>query len=774
VFTLKLLGGATLDGPDGPLTGRVAQRRRLAVLALLAMNRRQGLAREKLMAMLWPEHDSDGARHLLSDTVYVINRALGGEVITAAADELRLRGDRLRCDAREFEDAVERGAYADAVRLYTGPFMDGFFVDGTEALERWVSAERDRLQDLHATALEKLATERGQLGDVRGAIECWRRLSNDDPFNSRLACALAEALDRLGDRAGALQHLQEHSATLQKELGIQPPAEVTTLVRGLRTSRTPPPEEPPPSESPAPIVAAGLTVEPASREKAISETAASESRRIRPWVVGGAAAVILLAIVVALNLRRLTPGTSTALSATTLHSVAVLPFADLSPGRDHEYFSDGIAEELSTRLSRVRGLKVAARTSAFAFKGTNTDVRSIGRALNVDALVEGSVRESDGDIRVAVRLINARDGYQIWSETWNRSGRDVLALQDAIATGVVRALGSPAVAPAPGIAQRVDLPAYDLYLQGRFLWHQRTADSLKRAADLFERAVALAPSYAEGYSGVADAYAVLGFYDHLPPREAFPRAKTAAQRALAIDDGLAQAHASLGYVALYYDWQWAEAERALTRAIELNPNYSVGHQWLANYFVARGRFDEAVAAMRRAQENDPLSMIASAALGWIHYYRRDYDAAVQQCRRTIELNEGFEQAWLWGGQALEASGRYAEALTMLERAAAISKRSAVSLTALGRALALSGNLTAARRIVDELHREHATYVPAYEMAKLHLALGERTEALTLLRRAYDQRSHSLVFLAVDPQLDPLTSDPDFRALLARTGAGIGS
>jgi TolB-like protein/DNA-binding SARP family transcriptional activator len=765
VFTLKLLGGANLDGPDGPLTGRVAQRRRLALLALLAMNRRQGLAREKLAAMLWPDSDGDRARHLLSDSVYVINRALGGEPITAVGDELRLRGDRLSCDARGFEDAVERGHLADAVRLYAGPFMDGFFVEGTEEFERWMSAERERLQELHARALEHLAIERNDRGDLRGAIECWRRLTTGDPFNSRLACGFAAALDRGGDRAGALQHLQDHTSTLQKELGIAPPVEVATLVRALRTPRAPGEAGPPENQT------ATRPATPANHESAPAAQAQPARQRWRPLPILGAAAAVVLAMVVARTYWPSAPTPTAALTATSLQSVAVLPFADLSPARDHEYFSDGIAEELSTRLARVPGLKVAARTSAFAFKNTDTDVQTIGRALNVDALVEGSVREADGQVRVAVRLVGARDGYQIWAETWTRSGRDVLALQDEIATGVVRALRPGVIAPASYSTSRtVDRQAYDLYLQGRYLWHQRTGDSLARAAELFERAVALAPAYAEAHSGLADAYAVLGFYDHLPPRDAFPRAKAAAQRALAIDDRLAQAHASLGYVALYYDWRWPEAERSLTRAIELNPNYSVGHQWLANYLVARGRFDDAVAAMRRAQETDPLSLIASAALGWIHYYRRDFDAAVQQCRRTIELNAGFEQAWLWGGQALEAAGRYEEALPMLERAAAIGKRSAVTLTALSRAHALAGDLAAARRIGDELRRERANYVPAYEMAKLYLALGQRAEALTMLQRAFEQRSHSLVFLAVDPQLDPLRSDAEFRDLLGRVGA----
>jgi TolB-like protein len=302
---------------------------------------------------------------------------------------------------------------------------------------------------------------------------------------------------------------------------------------------------------------------------------AASGRKLRLAAVAAVVALVLLAALV----RALWPRTTTPVTATSVRSVAVLPFADLSPARDHEYFGDGMAEELSTRLGRVAGLKVAARTSAFAFKGTDTDVKAIGRALNVDALLEGSVRHAGGRVRVTVRLVDARAGYQIWTDEWDRSGRDVLAVQDEIATGVVRALSGGAVTrvAATAAARAIDPGAYDLYLQGRYFWHTRTRDGLTRAAAAFDRAVAIAPEYAEAHSGVADAYAVLGFYDYLPPRDAFPRAKAAAERALQIDDQLAEAHASLGYVALYYDWNWAAAERALDRAIELNPSYSVGH-----------------------------------------------------------------------------------------------------------------------------------------------------------------------------------------------------
>ena len=456
-------------------------------------------------------------------------------------------------------------------------------------------------------------------------------------------------------------------------------------------------------------------------------------------------------------------------SLASMRSIAVMPFDEVGLDQARQHSGEGIADELTTQLGRESGLKVAARTSAFALKGRKLDAREIGRTLGVDALLEGSVIQVKDRVRVAVRVVNTRDGYQIWSNAWDQPLDGMPAIQEQILTEVLQVLeGGRSRRDSPvGGTVVVEPEAYHMYLQGRYLWHQRTRDSLKRSVELFERATVLSPGYAPAFSGLADAYAVLGFYDYLPPAQAFPRAKAAAQRALDLDARLAHAHASLGYVALYYDWNWAEAEAAFERAIALNPSYSVAHQWYANYLTARGRFDEAGAAMRRAQEVDPLSLIASAALGWVHFYQRDYDAAVAQCRRTLELNPRFELAHLWAGWAHEAAGRYADAVRHLTEAVRLSSDGAVALASLGRAQALAGDRAGALQTLAKLHRTHDAYLPAFEVAKLHLALGQRDEAIAWLRRAHAERSHSIVFLSVDPQLDLLRHDARFVELESR-------
>lgn len=454
-----------------------------------------------------------------------------------------------------------------------------------------------------------------------------------------------------------------------------------------------------------------------------------------------------------------------------LRSVAVLPFTDLSPERDQAYFSDGIAEELRSALAQVEGLRVASSTSSLSVEDRRLAPSQIGQRLGVTYLVEGSVRKSAERLRVEARLVNVADGFHEWSATFDGENADVFDVQDSIARAVAQAFEAgfsdtaQALRP-PG--QTEDHIAQDLYLRGRFAWNRRTREGLEAAVDYFRQALQRDPRYARALVGLADAYAVLGFYDFRPPSEAFPLAQDAARRALSLDASLAEPHATLGYAALYHDWDWTTAEESFRTSIRLDPGYPVAHQWYANHLTAQGRFDEALREMRTASELDPLSMIAFAATGWVHLYAGDPQSAIDQLEVALERDPDFEPAHLWKGQAHEALGEFDEAEESLRRAVELSGESAISRAALARTLGLYGRTTEARAILDRLEREgRSRYVPSYEIARAFVGLGDPGSALTWLTRAVDERAHSVAFLAVDPQLDPLRDLLGFQALLAR-------
>lgn len=770
------------------MTGRAVQRRRLGLLALLAVARQRGVTRDKLIGYLWPDSNPDRARHLLSDSVYRINHEVGGEALIAVGDELRLNPERLPCDAWEFADAMERRDWRRAVELHVAPFLDGFFLTDADELERWVDGQRERLAREHVRALEELAGAAEQSGSFAEAVHWWRLLAGHDPFSSRIALRLMRVLNRTGDRAAALRHAHVHATLLNEEMGLAPDAELLEYVAALRARPAPTADvsavakgdhaNRPGNATGSPGIETGREdarmhqeiLEPlgsASPSAAAAAPASTPGLRMRRAL---AAVLVVAAVLAAVAVWTLVKrGTA---PAAVLQAVAVLPFEDMSATGEYEYFADGMTEELIVQLSNVEGLRVVGRSSVFAFRDRAVDVRDVAARLNATAVLQGSVRHSGDTLRIAVQLTDGINGYQMWAETYQREARDVFAIQDDIARHIVQRLNGQ-VTRAPGNQLRGATPgpeAFNLYLKGRYQWHRRTEQSLRAAADYFGQAVELAPDYARAHAGLGDAWAVLGFYDFLPPRDAFPAAAAAAQRALELEPALGEPHATIGYVALYHDWNWPRAEREFQRAIELEPGYSTGHQWYANFLTAMGRFDEAVTRMESAMELDPLSVIANAALGWVLYYAGDYDRAVAQCTRALELDPAFALAYLWRGLAQEQRGDMTAALPDLEEAVRLSGGSTLHVALHARALALAGHLHEARALMQQLEaREGTDYLPPYEMAKLHDALGDTEAALESLERAYEHRSHSIAFLAVDPQLERLRSQPRFKALLSRAG-----
>jgi TolB-like protein/DNA-binding winged helix-turn-helix (wHTH) protein/Tfp pilus assembly protein PilF len=500
---------------------------------------------------------------------------------------------------------------------------------------------------------------------------------------------------------------------------------------------------------------------------AATAPAPASSRHARAAVL--AAAFVLAAIAGGLMLlpRQATSPVAEPAPA-RVETLAVLPFANASNDAADEYFSAGLTEELTDRLARSEHLRVVSRTSAFAVQDEDLDAREIGKLLGADALVEGSVRRDGDRLRISVHLVDAGNGYQLWTQTYDRRIEDVFAVQEDIALSVANTLlgrllnaGEAEALAAP----ETDPVAYDLYLKGRFYWHRRTADGLHASVRHFEEAVERAPDYAPAWVGLADAYAVLGFYDYLAPEDAFPRARETALRALELDPENASAYATLGYAALYYDWNLEEAEAHFRRSIALRPTYSKAHQWYGNLLTAAGRFPEAELEMRRAQQLDPLSLIANAALGWTWYHAGRHDEALAQYELTLGLDPEFELAYLWSGWALEALGRYDEAVEMVKESIERSGGSGISVASLARLHALRGERAEAERVLSELIASDR-YVPAYEIAKAWYALGDPVQAHAWMERALEQRSHSLVFLRVDPQLADVRENEAF-ILLAR-------
>lgn len=458
-------------------------------------------------------------------------------------------------------------------------------------------------------------------------------------------------------------------------------------------------------------------------------------------------------------------------------TVAVLPFVDRSERQDQEYFADGITEELTSTLSRVDGLKVASSTAVFAHKQSREDVATIGRKLGVAHLVEGSLRRAGDQLRITATLVSVADGI-LWSQQFDRNAGDAFAVQQEIAQAVAEALQLRLTSrTANGSILRPAAAAYEsylkgraaLYLKGRYAWSSRTEAGVRSALAFFEEAVRQDSTYAPALVGVADAYAILGFYDYIAPGDAFPRAETAARRAIALDSTLGAPYATLGYVALYYHWDLPRGEAAFKRAISLEPDYATGHQWYANLLTAAGRFDEAVVAMRRAQQLDPLSLIARAAEGWVLYHAGKYPDAWQALHTAFELNPDYGIAYIWLGNTLSEMDSIPQAVAAHQRLLVLTDSSGVSLATLARTHALAGARAQAEAVLALLMQRDARqeYIPSYEVAKVHAALGRSTDALRWLERARSERSHSLVFLNVDPQLATLRADPRFDLLRRR-------
>jgi DNA-binding SARP family transcriptional activator/TolB-like protein len=785
-FSLRLFGSPSIVGEDGSVLGGPAvQRHRLALLALLALSPGKGVGRERLTSYLWPESDTEHARRLLNQAVYALRKALGEEALLSDLNDLRLNGERIRADVADFEAAVARTEYERAVGLYSGPFLDGFFLRDRPEFERWVGRERERLAGAYWKALEALAHAAERERDFAKAVELWRTRAAHDPYDSRVARRLILALDAGGNRGGALQHALKHEQLLRGEFGAEPAPELLALAERLRT-------EPTSQASPAGAgrrvsdgapASAGRRSTPLSLHEVDTASApppadvspapppATSPARpgLRRPAVRYGVAVLLLAAALFGALRGGTAVTGGAIPAAREPSIAVLPLANPSTDPRHAALADGMTEELIATLARVGNVRVIASTSVSGFRGHAMDVRDIADSLGVSHIVEGGFRVLGSRLSVEVRLVDGRDGSTRWSETYDREFADVFSVQSEIAQAVAGELGLRFDSERQLLRHKTrSIAAYELYLLGWDPRLLRGEAGLWKSLDYFQQAIAADSTYAAAHAGVALMQvrrARTASDPEMPLPKVLALAEDAARRAVALDDSLAEAHYALAQV-LEAKLDFPSAELEIRRAIALDPTRSVYRRRLAYLHGWSGRADQELAEARRALETDPLNPYALTAVAGGLFGVGRYDEALAQLERVSAIKPPLQGAAFAAAQCYAKKQMWGEAIAALRPRAEAGDPMFVAL--LGYMLARAGQREEAERIlVDLLARRERTGAGAFQIAMVQTGLGDLDETFAWLDRSVDD--YTISSMIMGPTFEDLHRDPRFQRLRERLG-----
>jgi TolB-like protein/Tfp pilus assembly protein PilF len=481
-----------------------------------------------------------------------------------------------------------------------------------------------------------------------------------------------------------------------------------------------------------------------------------------------AAAIVLVLIIGGVGLGLFMRGRNT---EGAIESIAVLPFENKSNAADTEYLSDGLAESLIYRLSQLPNLKVSPTSSVMRYKGKETDVKTIAGELGVSAVMTGRIAQRGDNLTISVELVDVRNNKLLWGEQYERKMSDLLATQREIAAAIAQKLQLKLAGnETRGITKRYtdNNEAYQLYLKGRFYFARRTDEDIGRSIELFQQAIKLDPNFALAYVGVSESYNVMPSYPYMSPHEANPLAKAAVAKALEIDPDLPEAHTVAGMIAATYDWDWVKAEREFKRSLELDPNLAITHYryaWV--YLSPMGRHDEAIAEMKRAMELEPLSLVQGANFAAVYLYARQFDKALDQAKKTYDLDPNLVTGQNWMCHSYDVNGMYAESLAISEKAAQLNRS---LLAALGYAYAKSGRRQEAEAVLKQWKEiGKAKYVTNYWLAIVYAALGEKEAAFAELEKAYQAHDWFFQRLRVDPFMDPLRDDPRFKDLVRRLG-----
>ena len=760
---LRLLGVLELRGEGGaPLSAVLAQPKRLALLAYLALA--PGLSfrrRDTVAALLWPEQDQEHARGSLRQALRFLRRELGETAIrNRGEEEIGLDGTLVHCDVVAFEAALRGNDPEAAARLYGGILLEGFFVgDAAPEFDQWLDNERNRLRGLAGEAFWAAAERSSTRGELAAAIAFGRQAVQQRPDDEAGLRRLLSLFDSDGDRAGAIAAYEQFAARLRAEYDAEPAAETRRLIEAIR-ARSHPHRESAPDSPPTPTRASG----PGRAGEPVDS-----ARRPRALLV---AMVLLAAGILSIAGYRLLASRSPRHELPAL-TLAVLPIRDLTPDTAQATLAEAATDELITDLAQIGALRVINRRTMMQYRDSTGPTDRIAERLGANALILGTLQRSGDSVALRAQLVMAGDTRIVWAGTYAGDRSELFAWLQQVArevAGRVRVELTASERASLASRRSVDPEAFELYAKGRWWWNKRGRANLAKADDYFHQALAIQPTYALAWSGLADTYAQLGYGGYLAPEEAFSKAKAMARGALDLDSTLAEPHAALGYALMYFDWDWDAAEREFQQAIRRNPSYATAHEWYGLFLAAMGRFTDAEREGRLAQELDPLSAAVAATRGWIlHYAGKEAEALrVLRAGARTDSTNGIVQLYL--GRVHQAMGAYDSATAHYFATGAL--RSWIpTIAGEGTVAAREGRLSEARRVIQQLDSlsRQGEYVTPYAVALVFAALGERDSAFARLEQGFRERTHWLVWLNRDSRWQTLRGDRRFGDLARRIG-----
>ena len=789
MIRFRALGALDLrDSAGGECRALLAQPKRVALLAYLALATPRGPhRRDTLLALLWPELDTEHARNALSQAVHFLRRALGPDTLVSQnGDELELVSAEVWSDVLAFEHALGAATPAEAVDLYRGDLLEGFHVGHAPEFERWLGGERSRLASCYQRAVEAVAAEREAAGDAAGAVALWRRLAGRDPLNGHVTLRYMRALAASGDRSAALQHARVYDTLLREELSASPDAEFAALVRELQSSTTGASR----SARGDDVTAADACGTPAdTREITTTSGTQPDSRFAERRVAAGRrwpghqavlAAGSLLLVIIAGGAVALRNSVHTGVVA-PIRSLAVLPLDDLSGDAAQRSFADGMHDALITELARYPELSVISRTSMIQYRNTTKSLPEIARELKVDGVVEGALLRDGNRVRMSAQLVHGPSDRHLWADHYERDLRDILTLQGELAAAIarqVRVATRPVTRPPRDMAGPAGSPPRELYLRelylrGRHAEISRSPIGVATAREAYRRAVALDSTFALGWAGLAAVHGFMADYAYAPVQPALDTARMMARRAVALDSTLPEARVALG-VTLGDAHDFTGAEREFRRAIELGPSNARAHYWYSILLVALGRGPEALREAERALALDPFAPRGGLAMKRYATYllTGEYPhlrLPITERRPILKLEPG--EPWARATEAVEFAevGKCKEARIELARALSLVPRDNFRmLPNVGLVDWSCGERRRARALLARMKTRPDARDHGFRIALLHVGLGETDSAFVWLDRQRWTMAE-LSALSAGWPLAPIRSDPRYPALLQRLG-----